>query len=353
MNRTQGHLFFGVFTLAIASCATTSPPSTASPSFAKEKLSTNDDPHLPPGYRGSTCGDSVSGAYRLCLSPQGTIRSVEAVQSIPDADPVIMDTLKRWRYKPPIIPFCFVQNLQFQIECRKQPSQQSAAGAAPSAAEDPLANPQRGAARPALQSAPAAAEIPWPDHEGAAGGGQPPLRVGLDKDDSLSFEQAADERSARVQRVRSPHQVLWSFTLPAEPLPAAALLIDKDCLFIAHYSVIASGVTIHALDLNSGRERWQTRAQGLGPIAHSKYANHVALAMVRGYLTVFGRESAGRYIELLEPKSGQVLSTRTLPAVSLLLDEAVPVKLARKLIKEGGWRQSSRDGSWPTPSCGW
>lgn len=314
MNLTQGHLFFGVFTLATVSCVTVRPPSTASPSFSKEKISTDDDPHLPQSYQGTTCGESVSGAYRLCLSPEGAIRSVEAVQSIPDADMIIMDTLKRWRYKPPRIPFCFVQNLQFQIECRKQLAKQSTPAAVPPSAENLLENPQRGAAPPALQSAPAAAEIPWPDHADAAGGGQPPLRVVLDKGDSLSFEQETDERSSSVRRMRSPHQVLWSFKLPAEPLPAAALLIDNDSVFIAHYSVIASGVTIHAVDLNSGQERWQTRAQGPGPIAHSKYANHVELAMVRGYLTVFGRESAGRYIELLDPKSGKLVSTRTLPA---------------------------------------
>ena len=131
MNRTLGDLLFRVFTLTAASCATAGPPSTASPVFAKQKLSTGDDPHLPRDYQGTSCGESVSGAYRLCLAPQGTIRSVEVVQSIPDADPTITDTLKRWRYKPPGLPFCFVQNLQFQIECRKQPSPQSAPGATP------------------------------------------------------------------------------------------------------------------------------------------------------------------------------------------------------------------------------
>lgn len=286
----------------------------AAPFFKKEKLSTDDEPHLPGSFLGTACGESVSGAYKLCISPQGAIRSVEAVRSIPEADSVIMDTLKRWRYRPPGIPFCFVQNLQFQIECRKQPAQQNATDPAAAAAEAPVENPERGSAPPAQTSAPAAAEIAWPDHEGLARSGRPPIQVELDKDDSLSFEPGADERSAWVQRVRTQHQVLWRFELPAESLTAAALLIDQDCVFIAHYSVIASGVTIHALDLNSGRERWVTRAHGLGPVAHSKYANHVELAMVRGYLTAFGRESAGRYIEVFDPRSGQVLSTRTLPA---------------------------------------
>jgi len=106
------------FTFA-ASCASTSPPGAPAPIFKKEKISTGDEPHLPSAYLTSGCGSSVNGSYKLCISPQGKINSVDVVQGIPDADADIMATLWRWRYKPQVIPVCFVQNLQFQIDCHK------------------------------------------------------------------------------------------------------------------------------------------------------------------------------------------------------------------------------------------
>lgn len=89
------------------------------PIFKKEKISTGDEPHLPQSFSAPSCGSSVNGSYKLCISQQGKISSVDVLQGIPDADADIMATLWRWRYKPQIIPVCFVQNLQFQIDCHK------------------------------------------------------------------------------------------------------------------------------------------------------------------------------------------------------------------------------------------
>lgn len=114
-------LLFGAlvvpFTLA-ASCATT-PAGTPAAIFKKEKISSGDEPHLPQSFSAPGCGGSVNGSYKLCISQQGAISSVDVLQGIPDADADIMATLRRWRYKPQVIPVCFVQNLQFQIDCHK------------------------------------------------------------------------------------------------------------------------------------------------------------------------------------------------------------------------------------------
>ena len=84
----------------------------------------------------------------------------------------------------------------------------------------------------------------------------------------------------------------------------AALLIDSGTLYSARYSDISSGCKLHAFDLTTGRERWAVSLDGLGPIAHSEYLCSVQVSMVNRNPTVFGWESAGRYIEARDAATG-------------------------------------------------
>ena len=166
------------------------------------------------------------------------------------------------------------------------------------------------------ESPPAATEIDW---DGELGWPLAVQRKGVTlavvgKDDNIVFELGQGQRSSWVQRVRFHRQVTWRHDLPPESLAEASLLVDKDAVYVVHYCVMSSGATVHALDLNTGRKRWSTPVQGLGPVSHSKYSNHVVLKMVRGHLVAFGNESQGRYIEVFDPHSGKMLSTRKLPA---------------------------------------
>ena len=84
----------------------------------------------------------------------------------------------------------------------------------------------------------------------------------------------------------------------------AALVLHRGTLYSARISNISSGCTLHAFDARTGASRWTTRLEGLGPIAHSEYLNAIELRMSGGRPVVFGWESAGRYIEAVDPTSG-------------------------------------------------
>jgi len=104
--------------LLSVACATSGPKEPPAP-FKKEKISQNDEPHLPDAVLAPRCGATLSGAYKLCITREGSISSVEVVQGIPDGDASIVPALKQWRYKPLPIPLCFIQNLEFRIDCQK------------------------------------------------------------------------------------------------------------------------------------------------------------------------------------------------------------------------------------------
>lgn len=138
------------------------------------------------------------------------------------------------------------------------------------------------------------------------------------KDDNVVFrknkEGTGDDRASWVQRVRFHRQVVWQHAMPLESLAEADIVIDKDTVFVVHYCVMASGATVHALELATGKPRWSTPVRGLGPIDHSKYSNHVVLKIIAGHLVAFGNEAQGRYIEVFDPQTGKVLSTHRLSA---------------------------------------
>ncbi len=102
---------------------------------------------------------------------------------------------------------------------------------------------------------------------------------------------------------------LWGWDERASSSPYAALASDEDTLFVARYSPIASGCEVRAFELESGRERYRVPVRGLGPVDHSQYANEVQLALTKDKLEILGWESAGRYVEQLEPFSGRFVST--------------------------------------------
>lgn len=309
MYRTLPLVFF------VAACATAPTPNSTAPIFKKEKISQGDEPHLADTFAAPACGSSVQGAYKLCISQQGSISSVDIVQGIPEADPAIVATLRRWRYRPMTVPICFVQNLQFQIDCQK------AHPAEPKAEPAVALNDPEKLALNALPDAPLASELDWQGDAGwplAIQRREPTLAV-VDKDDNIIFEHGEADDSVWVQRVRFHRKLMWRHALPSSSMAEAALVVDqeKGALYLVHYGVMSSGATVRALELGTGQERWATPVVGLGPISHSKYSNHVALKLVRGALVAYGNEAQGRYIEVFDPQTGKMLSTQRLPAAGI------------------------------------
>jgi hypothetical protein len=85
---------------------------------------------------------------------------------------------------------------------------------------------------------------------------------------------------------------------------------DGDVLFYADYWPDRTGCEIVARDLKAGKELWRTRLHGLGPIKHSGYSNRVAMEADHLLVTVRGKETLGRYLEFLDPRTGRILGHR-------------------------------------------
>jgi hypothetical protein len=105
----------------------------------------------------------------------------------------------------------------------------------------------------------------------------------------------------------------FGFDLASAGGQGAALAADDAQVYLVRFGLITSGATVTAYDLGSGSPRWERRLVGLGPIEHSKYSNRVQLRVERDRLSVFGWEAAGKYVEVLDTRTGRALGNRTEP----------------------------------------
>lgn len=108
----------------------------------------------------------------------------------------------------------------------------------------------------------------------------------------------------------------------------AALGVDGARVFVASYIRLASSCQLAAFDAASGKPLWSVDLDGIGPIGHSAYSNHVQMRIIGGHPTVFGNESAKRYIEQRDAATGALVSHRLLPP------EAPPVQISEWLFYE-------------------
>ena len=96
----------------------------------------------------------------------------------------------------------------------------------------------------------------------------------------------------------------------------SAFVVRDGVLFFADFSPYSNGCKLTAHDLKTGKQAWSKPVEGLGPIAHFKYNNRISLAIEKHPTTdawgvvVTGWESAGRYIEVLDPATGKMLANR-------------------------------------------
>ncbi|HJZ94559.1 MAG TPA: hypothetical protein VKE40_27080 [Gemmataceae bacterium] len=91
----------------------------------------------------------------------------------------------------------------------------------------------------------------------------------------------------------------------------SVFFIRDNILYHTDYCTISSGCTVIAFDLKAKKKLWKTELKGLGPISHSKYRNLVRMDQVNGeVLAVYGQESAGRYVEFVELKTGKTVGNK-------------------------------------------
>jgi hypothetical protein len=94
----------------------------------------------------------------------------------------------------------------------------------------------------------------------------------------------------------------------------SAFVVCNGIIYRAEYSGISSGCAIIAFDLKAGKELWKATLKGLGPIDHSKYHNRVRMEKVDNTVfAVYGEESAGKYVELVEYATGRTLGHKVFP----------------------------------------
>jgi hypothetical protein len=83
---------------------------------------------------------------------------------------------------------------------------------------------------------------------------------------------------------------------------------SEGTLYLANLDCTTSGCEIVAYDLKARKERWKTRLKGVGAVeGTSKYRNWVNIEIDGKAVTVWGNESAGRYVEILEAKTGKMV----------------------------------------------
>ena len=104
----------------------------------------------------------------------------------------------------------------------------------------------------------------------------------------------------------------WTAQLDAADGDHGALLLNDQRLVVAQHPFGTTGGVVIALDAASGAELWRVDLLALGPIDHNRYGNTIQLALIDGQLAVFGSETQGKYIEVIDPNSGARISNRRL-----------------------------------------
>ena len=86
---------------------------------------------------------------------------------------------------------------------------------------------------------------------------------------------------------------------------------DGTVVYYADYRLMSSGCALVAFDLKARKQLWKTALRGLGPIDHTKYYNRVRVELIPGAaVRVWGKESAGTYLEYVDLKTGKTIAHR-------------------------------------------
>jgi hypothetical protein len=102
-----------------------------------------------------------------------------------------------------------------------------------------------------------------------------------------------------------------------EAAPHFAFVALDGIVFIAQYPPWATGCSVVAFDLTTGKELWQTKCQALGELSHFAYRNKTTIGLrpatgrvneKQSVVAIQGDESFGAYTEILDPKTGKRLA---------------------------------------------
>ena len=122
------------------------------------------------------------------------------------------------------------------------------------------------------------------------------------------FTRISGSEMVELQRLRSTGTSIWIRHIVGLRANASVFIHHAGKLYAALYSDTATGCRVLALDADSGNVLWEVPLKGLGFLHHSKYSNRVQMRFIDDQLVIFGNESAGKYIEVLAPSNGRMLS---------------------------------------------
>jgi hypothetical protein len=73
-------------------------------------------PHLADAVKTAHAGGDLPSIYKVCANTEGKIVAVFTVQSIPEADSAIADTIRQWRLKPQPVGVCTLVRFVFRTD---------------------------------------------------------------------------------------------------------------------------------------------------------------------------------------------------------------------------------------------
>lgn len=104
------------------------------------------------------------------------------------------------------------------------------------------------------------------------------------------------------------------FPKPPDFFHAAVFAREGGILYVARYCPIRTGCSVEAIDFATGQRVWALALEGIGPTDHSKYRNGVIVECDAGRVVVFGNEAHGRYVEILDARTGRQLGNQKFDA---------------------------------------
>lgn len=95
----------------------------------------------------------------------------------------------------------------------------------------------------------------------------------------------------------------------------SVFVATEGVLYFADFSGSSTGCWIVAYDRETARPLWATALWGVECSMHSQYSNRIHLEIRGPDLVVYGHEGAGRYIELVDLKTGRTVGHQSLERV--------------------------------------
>jgi outer membrane protein assembly factor BamB len=91
------------------------------------------------------------------------------------------------------------------------------------------------------------------------------------------------------------------------------LWIVGNVLYYPQFHPSSNGAALVAVDLTTGKELWKTQLQGIGPVRHFAYRNLINMEISKETVMIFGNESFGRYVEIVQLSTGKTVGHKEFP----------------------------------------